>query len=628
MTTTGRARLSILAVWWLPACGADAPSTPEAADAASDTLDAAPPDTASPPPGRACPAGSSRTGAHCRPDRSAKRADLDRCEWPKDPGTVLHVEQGATAAGADGSEARPYATLGAAIAQAGYGTTLLMHAGTYDGGIVLPAGVALVGRCAAEVTISGPVDGVAVKVKDVAGVRIEGVTLSGAAVGLLASGAADATIRRVRAAGNQRGIDLRASTALVEASEVSDTAPNPGPDAPIVPGRGIWIGDQSSVVLSAVTVEGSTSTGVTADYSEASLVGGCVVRKNGESNVKIQAGSAGLVEDADVSEAIDSAGGGVGILVIDAGEVVVRKTKLIGNHRTGIAVEGGELVVVEDSEIRGGVEGIRLQHRTADTQISKSTLANQVGAGMIALSSLATVGPGNVLQDIAYDPKHYYGDAIQVGASSTVAITANTFLRVAGDGVQVSSSSATIQDNEIEDTGEGGIYVQTASTATVSGNQLRRTTGYGVAVLKGGQARIVGNTFDGVRPGPAGVREGVLVAGAAALLEQNLYPEPSGIEPSPARAAFLVDGPLAPSSTAFLGLEAGVAVAFFKNVVTSATYGIATQGLAAPGLVVVGDDNDLTGATTKDVAQDLGLSAQTEPKAAFGAVDFGAPSKP
>ncbi|MFK8003863.1 MAG: right-handed parallel beta-helix repeat-containing protein [Polyangiales bacterium] len=68
--------------------------------------------------------------------------------FPDVVGDALYVRPGA---GGDGSEARPFSTIAAALALAGAGTTVVLSEGEFAEGVYLPEGVGLLGSCSATV---------------------------------------------------------------------------------------------------------------------------------------------------------------------------------------------------------------------------------------------------------------------------------------------------------------------------------------------------------------------------------------------------------------------------------------------------------------------------------------------
>ncbi|HCF56591.1 MAG TPA: hypothetical protein DFS52_01170, partial [Myxococcales bacterium] len=112
---------------------------------------------------------------------------------------TLVVQASAAAADADGSEERPFATIGAALAGARDGDTLAVRPGTYRETLSIEREVTLRGTRAAVVA---PADGAQVAIDARARSTIEGLSVRGAAVGLRA--AAPCTLRGVGFSGQGR----------------------------------------------------------------------------------------------------------------------------------------------------------------------------------------------------------------------------------------------------------------------------------------------------------------------------------------------------------------------------------------------------------------------------------------
>ncbi len=609
-------------------------------DASVDTIgDVAPPNDAvapletsdvgpdvTQPAGHTCPGGTARGAeGRCRPAQPANRATLTQCADPVLTGTVRHVQAGATGT-PDGSKEKPFPTLAEGLAGATPGTTVLLHPGTYAGGATIPTGVALVGRCAAEVTIEGPIGGAAVRTKDTHGVRIEGLRVRAAAVGLQLLGATEVIVRRVRIESTQRGVDLLATSALLESSHVTDTKSDPANPTTLTPGYGVDAHDQSLVVLSAVTIEGAEAAGLTASESDITLAEGTRVRKNRNRNVALQAGTVALVEKAEIDEALpDASGRATGLLALTAGALWVTDTTFKDNAEAAIVLDGGvAAATVQDVTITGGQEGIRVQQRTAKSLVTGATLTAQRGGGLIVVSASATLGPKNTITGTLHLPNGQLGDAIHVVDADDVLVLGNTIIGPEGNGIQVSGSVATLETNAIDDAGEAAVWSQQQSRVTVTGNVVRNATEYGIALVTGTQGKLTGNSIAGVRPGKKSEQDAILVAaGAAALISKNQLPVRTGIKPVAARSAFLIDDPAIPATSTFLGLPAGTAVSIAENVVKLATYGVVTQGLAKRELVGVVAGNDFSGAATA-TATNLGLAVQKAPTQVAVTVDFGA----
>ena len=142
-------------------------------------------------PAVACPDGEAWFvgGDACEPVGAACPAGEYADDLPTS-GSVLHVRAGA-AAGGDGSTASPLGTVAAALARADAGTTIAIAKGTYvEDALEVPAGVDVIGACAAETLLRTErvEPGLALVSVRAGTVSIAGVTVSGSLGGLAAAG--------------------------------------------------------------------------------------------------------------------------------------------------------------------------------------------------------------------------------------------------------------------------------------------------------------------------------------------------------------------------------------------------------------------------------------------------------
>jgi hypothetical protein len=117
---------------------------------------------------------------------------------PDDPGNV-YVDPSYAGTDGDGSQAKPFHTIAAALAAVGAGGRIALAAGTYTEPVAVSSDVEIAGRCASMVTIGGN-DGDATlpKIVHVTGgtVKLRGITLTGDGIGLYAEGGAAVTLDR------------------------------------------------------------------------------------------------------------------------------------------------------------------------------------------------------------------------------------------------------------------------------------------------------------------------------------------------------------------------------------------------------------------------------------------------
>ena len=576
---------------------------------AQDTTEAK--DTASLPTPDPCPIATSRDDeGFCRPVVKPSAADLLACAWPEELGTVLHVDATADAASADGTEAHPFPTLAAGLGAAAAGTTLLVHPGEYAGGVSVPAGVSVVGRCAAEVTIAGPAAGVVLTVEDADGVRIEGMTLRGGVVGAQLWKSNDVHLRRVRVTEVQRGVDVNGGSVYVESCAIEGITADGPVQTSLTPGYGVAADLDSRVVIAATIVQDTGLSGLSIADAELSLVDGCEVRGGGGVNVQLQTNARGLIEGAIIEDAAprvlpeDTLADG--IVLFGAGAVTVRGNTVEGNQRIGISVDGGGPASIADNDVKAGGEGIRIQNTQKPVAVRDNRLRDNVGGGIVVLGSTAEVRK-NEIRDLHADGG--FGEGIELVDSEGSEVADNQLIGIAGTGILLSETTATVTGNELDGTGGDCLWAQHDSRVTLTGNTLGSCTRYGIGSVLGSEAIITGNTIRGVQA-VGEIADGILVAaGGSARVEDNLLPVPTGIFPNPLRAAIVVDGPGLPTSE-LLGLPGGLGASISGNTVEEAAYGVVTQALGNG--VGVGIDENAFDDVDVPTAEDIGLGVDAK----------------
>jgi hypothetical protein len=172
---------------------------------------------------------------------------------------TLYVDASADPAGADGSKAKPFVTLAAALAVVPSGGRIAVAAGQYAEPLHITKPVSIAGRCASMVSISGTKKGGTglpqiVFFDNVKGASLSGVRLEGNGVGVVMEHA-QATIEDVHMQGvSTYGIFTYGSTTegLVRRTFVENVAPSP-PDTPKIE-TAIIVSGKSSLTVEHSTV--------------------------------------------------------------------------------------------------------------------------------------------------------------------------------------------------------------------------------------------------------------------------------------------------------------------------------------------------------------------------------------
>lgn len=243
----------------------------------------------------------------------------------EDAAENLYVDGAYAGGDSDGTQAKPFTQLAAALAEANADSRVVLAAGEYEAGVTLPPGVELRGVCASQVTLLAAADSGAILLLDQAGaaVTVSDLTLTGDAMGARVN-SGELTLRRVRFQGvASTALDVRGegSVALLEESLVSDTVEGSGNAA-----IGVYASSGAAVTVSRSAVLRSRSTSLAA-ASGASL----------------------LAEDVLVEgTTVDSSGIGYSASAVGGAALTLRKAVLVDN---AWGIYGGDSVTIEDSTL-------------------------------------------------------------------------------------------------------------------------------------------------------------------------------------------------------------------------------------------------------------------------------------
>jgi len=332
---------------------------------------------------------------------------------------TTHVDQSAAAAGADGSAAKPFPTIAAAVAAAQAGGQLAVAAGTYKESVVVDKPLAIEGRCAAMVKIVGTEQVAAAIVARAAAITLRGVTVSGARQGVRVEGqgreallegvavegcgqegvvavqGARVTLRRAvvaKCAGH--GVRIVDAQGVVEASAVRDTAA-PAPDT-----------QQGSGLLAEKLVAAGKLT-----------VRDAVVRGNRGAGIVVS-GAETLIERTLVSDTVPAGewtewwtewkDGRYGCGVeLNEGSGTIRDSVVAGNRLAGIRAAGSnariERVLVRDTrpDAEGYSQGIVARSR-GGREVTLEFLGS-ASAGNLSLGLAVVAGRGTLRDVIVAD---------------------------------------------------------------------------------------------------------------------------------------------------------------------------------------------------------------------------------
>lgn len=410
-------------------------------------------------------------------------------------GAVFFVRAGA-AAGGDGSQARPFATLAAGVAAARAAATsgpriAALSKGTHLGNVTVPSGVEVRGACAAEtfvtmpsatdydaairvrergatvrdLTITGSVS-VGVTVQDGGELALDGVVIERATTAGLLSVGSTVTARRVVVRATRphssgqfgRGVNLEAMATL-DATEllVEDNRD-----------IGIQAIGGSTLRLSRAAIRGTRKRalddrfgiGVSLETGASGTIAATVVEENVFAAVWARPGARVDITDSTLRATIEQdslglSGWGLDVGGLDVGALPAMATAtrvtIEGNQMSGVQIVNGSIATLEDVVIR-------------DTR--PTTFGQGTGVAVDVLFSAALV-------------------------ARRVASARNVHAGV----VVVRAGTATVEDLIVEDTTEVdfpayAVVAENDSSITLARTRLARNHGIGVAI-RGGSSALV-----------------------------------------------------------------------------------------------------------------------------------------
>ena len=428
-----------------------------------------------------CPAGTMEVigKATCQP-----MGDCGSGTWGKIKTTAstIFVNQSYSGSSPDGSQSKPYITIGAALKAAGAGVHIVVAAGTYTEDVVIDKKVTLEGRCAQKVTITGA-GKYTVEVKSSAsGSVIRGLKIAGASRGVLVDGAV-VTMEIIDVRGcEDRGVQVQSSGALTL-------------DDSIVAGNrevGVFIFGAKAILRRTVvrdTREHASyldlGVGIMAQYqtgkvSDLTLLD-CVIDGNRATGIALLSSKA-TVQRSILRDTLEQKSDnklGMGLWVACAAgptpgsELNLLDSIVTGNRTAGIDLYSSKATVersvvrdtLEDASDNGSGLGIQASvqaglSRGSELILRDSLLARNRYSGIGLYSSKATL-QRSVVRDTeaqASDKKSGVGivASILVGQSngSEVTLRDSTVSGNRAGGIRLYSSKATLVDSVVRDTRE------------------------------------------------------------------------------------------------------------------------------------------------------------------------------
>ncbi|WP_437965974.1 right-handed parallel beta-helix repeat-containing protein [Sorangium sp. So ce260] len=392
------------------------------------------------------------------------------------------VDAAYAGADSDGTEARPWTTVGDGVRAAAPGGAVAVAAGTYAEDVLVDKPVRLWGRCPAMVEIAGagPDTSAAITVDPGAdAAEIRGVAVRSAGVGILVSGSSGVVVDEVWVHGTgAQGVMVyneHGPAQLTVRGSLIEEAHTVGAHS-----RGAELVLESSVVRGTLEAGEFRGSGVAANRGEGNApasiaVRASVIEQSRGTGVYVIASEA-TVEDSVIrdSTGIDADAAGMGVIVsLNSrglpGEASIRRSVIEGNEEAGIFVQGSS-IVVEDTVVR-------------DTQPYADEL--ETGYGIYVVADIAaSLQSEAALRRVVVEQNRSLGVAmLGTDASIDGLLVRDTLPRDKdqnyGVGLLVASSdllhgNITARGTVIEGSRTVGVVIEGAS-ATLEGVAVRRT---------------------------------------------------------------------------------------------------------------------------------------------------------
>jgi parallel beta-helix repeat protein len=427
------------------------------------------------------------------------------------PVAVLFVRQAtqAEASGSlppDGSDARPFTTIQAALEAAPAGAVLRVDDGTYREAIVIRRRVVLLGRGAGRTHIVAP-DGKAtvLEVRGADRVQIHGVSIESGAVCALFSGGTH-RLQKVDLRGcSQAGIVGRGAQIELVSGAISDVGGGRE-------GRGIDL-DRGGLEARAVVLQAAGRRAVVLNGARGLLedlvVGGSalsalqatggadarVVRGSyeGVGGAALYAGASRLrVEGARVRR------GEYAVLAFRGAEVAVSGGELTDYSVAGVAMVGAHGTVENVTIARGGTDAA-ISVTRADGKKPVLLVGNRIstpGPMGVHVTESAVTARDNTITGARLDAEEDMGDAFYA-VDSRLVIEQNVMRGNAGSGVAAVRSQLRLTGNGFIENGRAGLLLLDASRGSVTGNNFERNQRAGVELGEQSRATLDQNRFGG-----------------------------------------------------------------------------------------------------------------------------------
>jgi len=425
---------------------------------------------------------------------------------------VLFVQKpsagGDAQAQADGSVARPFPSLRAALAAAPEGALLRLEEGVYRESLQITRPVVLLGKGVGRTRIVAPAGSASTVEVRADRVEMYGVSIEGGGTCAVFYGGAH-RLRRVELRGCAKaGLSARRARVEILSSTIVDVSGGEEGrgidlDGGLLDARGValrFAGRRAVVLhgarglLEDVTVQESTLSALQAtDGADVRVVRGDY---EGRAGAALYAGGAHLaVDGARVRH------GEYAVLGYRGAELSVRGSELTDYSVAAVAMVNSHGSVERVTIARGGTDAAISVTRAdgkkpvllADNRISRP------GTMGVHVTESSVTARGNIITGATLDAEGDMGDAFYA-VDSRLVIEQNVLRGNAGSGVAAVRSTVRLRGNGFIGNGRAGVLLLDASRGTATGNTFAGNHKAGVELVERSSARLDGNRFGGIGP--------------------------------------------------------------------------------------------------------------------------------
>jgi hypothetical protein len=415
----------------------------------------------------------------------------------------VSARRGLDDASADGSPARPFATLAAALRTAPPGALVRLDEGDYQAGLVLTRPVVLAGRGPARTRLlPGPGGGPVLLVRGTGRVALRGLAIEGGGIGLLIDGGEGHVLSDVALRGQGRAALLSsAAEVTLRGSEIIDAGGGTSGVGIEAIGGSIHLEDcllrragrralafrGARAQLDAVDIAGSALAAVRAtDGATVRIRGGSFAHQGGDalyaSGARLSVDGAHLADNE------------YGVLGFRGAHVSVEGSLLEDHRVAAVAVVGASGSIKRSTIYRGGIEGGISAQSTSEPLLVEDSRIIEPGTFGIHLSNGSAIIRGSEIAFATTDRQHELGDGIYAADSSL--ILQGTVLRSnQGSGLSLLRSQLTLESSDFVGNGRAGVSLLDHTTATAAASLFGKN-GAGIVVGERSELSLAGNVFD------------------------------------------------------------------------------------------------------------------------------------